>query len=231
MEKAFYKQADLSIPASVSAEEMDKINQFALKDLSADEVFVFNIMAADTGQDDRNYEPFTGKAIQDMAEKFIGKPMLTDHGHGPKGSEQIARIFDSAVKVSEDGQIQLTLKAYMMRTDTNADLIKEIEAGIKKEVSTSVYPDHINCSICGKDQTVEYCRHFAGKMYRGKRCLMMLDGVKDALEVSFVGVPAQPRAGMVKSYNPDAEDMIYKPEKERDTDLEYFEALMKVMGG
>lgn len=49
-----------------------------------------------------------------------------------------------------------------------------------------------------------YCSHYWGKEYdtvNGKKtCYFTLDGAKEAYEVSFVAVPAQPRAGTTKNY-------------------------------
>ena len=49
-----------------------------------------------------------------------------------------------------------------------------------------------------------YCSHWWGKEYEtaeGKKtCYFTLDGAKEAYEVSFVAVPAQPRAGTTKNY-------------------------------
>lgn len=49
-----------------------------------------------------------------------------------------------------------------------------------------------------------YCSHYWGQEYEtkdGKKtCYFTLDGAKEAYEVSFVAVPAQPRAGTTKNY-------------------------------
>ena len=42
-------------------------------------------------------------------------------------------------------------------------------------------------------------------MYKGKKCVGMLNGITDALEWSFVAVPAQRNAGVVKEYNENKE--------------------------
>ena len=92
----------------------------------------------------------------------------------------------------------------MVKTEKNTDLISEIKAGIKKEVSTGCKAKHAYCSICGVDNMKNYCSHYWGKEYEtvnGKKiCYFTLDGAKEAYEVSFVAVPAQPRAGTTKNY-------------------------------
>ena len=58
----------------------------------------------------------------------------------------------------------------------------------------------MTCSICEVDNTKTYCEHRAGEEYDGKTCYKALDDPKDAYEISFVAVPAQPEAGVTKDY-------------------------------
>jgi hypothetical protein len=88
----------------------------------------------------------------------------------------------------------------MVRTNTNEDLIKEIDGGIKKEVSISCTAKTHKCSICGKDKYDKGCNHINGKYYGGKLCYTILDDITDAYEWSFVAVPAQVNAGVVKHF-------------------------------
>lgn len=179
-----------------------------MKPLTKDQIFVFKIGACDNGLDDRNNEPFSLNALKDLKKLYVGKTVIKDHSR--KADNQIARIFDAELiedptkRVGSDTLTTLQLKAYMLRTKSNEDLIAEIEAGIKKEVSTGCRPKHAYCSICGTDNTKTYCPHWGGREYdtkEGKKvCYFLLDGAKEAYEVSLVAVPAQPRAGTTKSY-------------------------------
>lgn len=196
-------------PLEVSAEDMKKINKYTLSPLNPEDVFVFKAMIADNEQDDRNFMPFNLKALQDLKKLYPGKTMLKDHNR--RADNQIARIFDTELK--QDGgrktalgelHTELTAKVYMLNNESNKDLIASIKGGIKKEVSTSCSPDKMVCSICGCDNMKDYCSHWPGRSYTvsegGKSvCSMLLDGAKEAYELSFVAVPAQPRAGAVKS--------------------------------
>lgn len=193
----------------VTDEELKKINKFTLTPLKADEVFSFKLIMGDNGLDDRNYEPFNLNALKDLQKLYIGKTMIKDHRR--TADNQIARVYDTELvqdssKTLKSGEIytKLIAKCYMVKTEKNADLISEIKAGIKKEVSTSCRPKHANCSICGVDNMKNYCSHYWGKEYEtqeGKKtCYFTLDGAKEAYEVSFVAVPAQPRAGTTKNY-------------------------------
>jgi hypothetical protein len=194
----------------VTEAELRQINKFTLTPLNADEVFTFKIVMGDNEIDDRNYEPFNLNALKDLKKLYVGKTVIKDHSRS--ANNQIARIYDTELvqdeptKLTGAGEIytKLIAKCYMVKTASNADLIQEIKAGIKKEVSTGCKPKHAYCSICGVDNTKDYCSHWWGKEYEtvnGKKlCYFTLDGAKDAYEVSFVAVPAQPRAGTTKNY-------------------------------
>lgn len=200
-------------PLEVTTEDLKKINKYTLSPVSAEDVFIFKATMADNEQDDRNDMPFNLKALQDLKKLYPGKTMLKDHSR--RADNQIARIYDTelvqnANKQTELGELytELVAKIYMIKTDSNKDLIAEIMGGIKKEVSTSCVPEKMICSICGTDNMKDYCRHWPGREYtvedgtaKGtkKRCKMLLHGAKEAYELSFVAVPAQPRAGTHKS--------------------------------
>lgn len=197
----------------VTDADLKKINKYTLSPVSADDVFIFKASIADNEQDDRNYMPFNLKSLQDLKKLYPGKTMLKDHRR--MADNQIARIYDTelvqdANKQTELGELhtELIAKIYIIKTDSNKDLIAEIMGGIKKEVSTSTVPSKMICNICGTDNMKDYCRHWPGIEYtvedgsaKGskKRCKMLLSGAKEAYELSFVAVPAQPRAGTHKS--------------------------------
>lgn len=200
-------------PLEVTDEDLKKINKYPLVPLKAEEVFAFKATMADNEQDDRNYMPFNLKALQDLKKIYPGKTMLKDHSR--RADNQIARIYDTEIiqnpnKQTELGELHTDLiaKIYMVRTESNKDLIAEINGGIKKEVSTSCRPEKMICNICGTDNMKDWCRHYPGVNYdvagadgktSKKRCKMLLHGATEAFELSFVAVPAQPRAGTRKS--------------------------------
>lgn len=207
---AIFKVASVQA-ATVTDEELAKINKFTLEPLEAKDVFAFKVAACDNELDDRNYEPFNLKSLKDLKKLYVGKTVIKDHSR--RADNQIARVYDAelipdAEKVTGAGEVfnTLVLKCYMVKTSQNADLITEIKAGIKKEVSTGTVAKKVVCSICGTDNRKQYCPHLWGHEYDGKTCYFTLDGVKDAYELSFVAVPAQPRAGAVKHYKDPMEE-------------------------
>ena len=186
--------------------ELEKINEFTRRKFSAEEVYAFSVVLCDNDVD-RDYERFTDEALIKMAELFVGKTGIFDHSH--KAENQCARIFSCTVEEVEGkfnaagGRYKhLKARAYMPKSEKTAELILEIDAGIKKEVSVGCSMKKSGCSICG--QSAGTCNHKKGKIYRknGKNTLCYFDLFEpyDAYEWSFVAVPAQPKAGVVKSF-------------------------------
>jgi len=196
---------------------LDNLNKFTRKELSAEEVYIFPVTLCDN-EVDRDNERFSRKSLDELAEKFIGVTGIFDHN--PKGENQTARIFLTEVVEEERcnslGEKYAYLKGYtyMVRTDSNADLIREIDGGIKKEVSVSCSSEKQICSVCGADRRVKPCRHVKGRKYDGKRCFFTLEDISDAYEWSFVAVPAQLCAGVTKSFGKPEAPAFSRTEKE-----------------
>lgn len=201
-------------------DKMAKINACTLKELTADEVFAFKMIACDN-EIDRDYEAFTSKTLDQLAEIFKGKTVISDHI--PQSINQCARIFDAEVitspgettKTGEEYK-QLVLHCYCIKA-TSGQLIAEIEGGIKKECSVGCSVESAQCSICGGD--ARRCEHYRGKRYDGVLCFYKLVGAVDAYEVSFVAVPAQRAAGVIKEF--EGED----PPEESKKPTEYADAI------
>lgn len=191
----------------INSETLEKINKFTRRELTADEVYCFNVTLCDN-EIDRDNEKFSKECLEKLAKLYIGKTGIFNHD--PKGENQTARIFDTSVKEdatrkTADGEsyAYLSAKAYMVKTDKNADLIKEIDAGIKKEVSVGCSVSGHICSVCGKDSKTGACAHKKGRSYNGKKCYYILNEPTDAYEWSFVAVPAQRNAGVTKRFGDD----------------------------
>ena len=184
---------------AVTAEELARINRFAKKELRAEEVYTFAVKLCDN-EVDRDFERFDRAALEKLSELFVGRTGIFDHSWSAGG--QTARIYRAEV-IEEETRTTAGDKycwckgwAYMLRTEKNAELIAEIEGGIKKEVSVGCSVERCVCSICGED--INTCAHKKGEVYGGKVCCAELVNAQDAYEWSFVAVPAQPRAGVLK---------------------------------
>ena len=199
-------------------EELRYINQFAKTELAEDQVYAFAVRLCDN-EVDRDFERFDTKALEELGRMFLGKSGIFDHQWSAKG--QTARIYRTEVvrepsMVTAAGDAYCWLKgwAYLMRTEKHADLIAEIEGGIKKEVSVGCSVAKRVCSVCGAESGA--CHHVPGQMYGEQLCFTELKEPLDAYEWSFVAVPAQKNAGVIKSFNP-----VHETEKLAEMAREY----------
>lgn len=187
----------------ITPEELSAINKYTIEPVSAEQIFTFKVAICDN-EVDRDFEVFPRNSLEKLAAMFKGKTIMKDH----KGQtdNQVARIYAAEVADGHgttkngEGYAQLVAHCYMVRTESNKDLITEIMAGIKKEVSVGCRIKKAICSICGTDNREGYCKHWHGREYDGKQCYFKLEDPQDAYEVSFVAIPAQPQAGVVKIY-------------------------------
>ncbi len=182
-----------------SEADMELINKFSLKPLTADDVFVFSLNLCDNDID-RDFERFSEASLHKLQKLFVGKTGILNHSM--KSEDQACRTFKTEVvydreKLTSDNKPYIYLKAqcYTVRSEKNDSLIRDIESGIKKEVSISCSAKKRICSVCGKNA----CPHIPGQEYDGKICHKILDEITDAYEWSFVAVPAQRQAGVTKS--------------------------------
>lgn len=199
------KAAALSAAEVVSAQQLEKINRLAKRPLSCDEVYVFSVRLCDD-QIDRDCERFDTGALPELARLFVGKTGIMDHDW--KCGRQTARIFDAAVE--KTGAVSYVRAwAYLLRTEGNRELIAQIDGGIKKEVSVGCSMGKRACSVCG--QAFGTCAHKLGEAYGGAICAAVLSEPRDAYEFSFVAVPAQKDAGVLKAWK-GGEEVVLEPD-------------------
>lgn len=176
-----------------TAAQLEAINAQAKARLSGEQVYVFSLRLCDD-QVDRDYERFDDTALPGLARLFLGKTGILDHRWS--ADNQVARIFETQV-VKERGVSYIKAWAYIRRGGANEELIADIEAGIKKEVSVGCAMGRAVCSVCGSEYGT--CGHRKGESYDGQVCCAVLQEPLDAYEFSFVAVPAQPDAGILKA--------------------------------
>ncbi len=185
-----------------TGEELEAVNAFARTELKAGDVYMFSVLLCDN-EVDRDFERFSESTLRELGELFVGVTGICDHDW--RSGNQVARIYRTELITDKDrttsyGSPYVYLKgyAYMLRTESNAELIAEIDGGIKRETSVGCSVARSVCSICGEE--IGACSHVKGRQYGGKQCCAILEGAVDAYEWSFVAVPAQRGAGVIKNF-------------------------------
>ena len=186
------KETQVASTSVATAAQLEAINAQAKAELTAEQVYVFSVRLCDD-QIDRDGERFDTAALPALAKLFVGKTGIVDHRWSASG--QVARIFETQV-VCEDGVSYIKAWAYIRRGGNAEETIADIEAGIKKEISVGCAMGRAVCSICGNDYGS--CGHQKGEHYDGMLCCVILKEPMDAYEFSFVAVPAQREAGVLK---------------------------------
>ena len=193
------KGTEVSGSGQPTAVQLEAINTLAKARLNGEQVYVFSLRLCDD-QVDRDFERFDAAALPGLAKLFIGKTGILDHQWS--ADKQVARIFETQV-VQEDGVSYIKAWAYIRRGGRNDEIIADIEAGIKKEVSVGCAMGRAICSICGGEYGS--CGHLKGETYDGLTCCAILQEPVDAYEFSFVAVPAQREAGVLKGFGSKAQ--------------------------
>ena len=186
------KAAEAASSGAPTAAQLEAINALAKTRLNGEQVYVFSLRLCDD-RIDRDGERFDTGALPGLAKLFLGKTGILDHRWSTEN--QVARIFETQV-VKEKDESYIRAWAYIRRGGKNDELIADIEAGIKKEVSVGCAMAQAVCSICGSEYGT--CGHVKGEHYDGQVCAVILKEPVDAYEFSFVAVPAQREAGVMK---------------------------------
>lgn len=217
------KQAVCGMHTEVEEQELELINRFSRKKLEAEQVYTFTVRLCDN-EVDRDGERFAPQTLDDLAQLFVGKSGIFDHQWSAAG--QTARIYRAQVEEEPgtltsagDGYRYVKAWAYMLRTKGNEELIAQLEGGILREVSVGCAVERAVCSVCGK--SAGSCEHRKGEVYNGKMCFTSLEGAADAFEWSFVAVPAQPRAGVMKTKSVRGADCLKTLAQREGLDEEY----------
>lgn len=193
-----------SVKSFDEAKEMELVNLYSRRELRADEVYLFSVVLCDN-EIDRDYEMFPVESLEKLSELFVGKTGIVDHD--PRAKNQKARVISCFVEKVDgkknrigDDYFRLVCRAYILKNGENTPLIDLIDAGIIKEVSVGCSVGRTVCSVCGEDIRSPLCAHHKGEVYSGELCFGALLEPKDAYEFSFVAVPAQQNAGVIKSF-------------------------------
>jgi len=215
--------------SEIKDEDMALINKYTRRELTDDEVYTYPIILCDN-EADRDHEYFTKKDLDILANLFEGKTFIQDHSW--RSGNQHSRIYktevirvpgkkiESDIKTKGKQYYQLKAWAYTVKKG-HENLIEDIEAGILKEVSVGFSIDDLICDICGNSFfDGANCSHWPGRSYKVNdkevTCYLRMKDPKEAYEVSFVAVPAQPAAGVVKGVKLEKDELEKgKPNNEK----------------
>ncbi len=121
---------------SATAEELELINTYTRRTLTAGEVYVFTVVLCDNDVD-RDGERFTVESLFALEKLFVGKTGIFDHD--PSAKNQTARIISCKVEnvasrttATGDEYFCLKARAYLPRTEGNSELIAALDSGIVK---------------------------------------------------------------------------------------------------
>lgn len=191
--------------AEILADELELINKYTKRKFTADEIYTFSVVLCDN-EIDRDFECFDGDALNALADLYVGKSGILDHN--PTAENQTARIYKCETETVTGRKTsygapykRIKAKAYLPRGGKNSELVLALDSGIKKEVSVGCSMGKSTCSICGAEMRGGSCSHIKGRRYGEKLCYAVLSEPKDAYEWSFVAVPAQREAGVIKAFN------------------------------
>lgn len=175
-----------------SDEDFALIKEFLPSEISKEDIFVYSVKLCDNLVD-REGEFFSDRALEQLVDMFKGTTGI--YNHDWKSGNQHSRIYKVELFVDLDNKNEssdpykyIVGYAYTLNNEKNKSLIEDIKAGILKEVSIGF----------NFDVATEITLDDGRKVTR-------IDNITDVYEWSFVAVPAQKFAGVIKSFNHDKE--------------------------
>lgn len=189
--------------ATPTPAQMEAINRFTVETLAAEDVYVRTAYLAHNGID-RDRESFDPALLRDFVRTLAGKGLFIRHPGGWDGDSGpgVGRWFEAALvemsieearaalrepelRFPPDAEKAILLEAsfYLPRTDSNADLITGVDAGVVGDVSIGFRAATRTTLIDGDGQEIG----------------MRLHGPGEALEGSLVWMGAQPGARITKA--------------------------------
>ena len=183
-------------------EQLARINAIAIAELTADQVYVRTAYLAHNAID-RDRDVFDGALLRDFATTLPGKGLFIKHPRSFDGDSGpgVGRWFEARVVEMSLDEARAALKQpnlqwapgadraelleasyFVPRSDKNADLIIDIDAGVASDVSIGFVAADRTGIQDGEGNTIAYRLHAPG----------------EALEGSLVWLGAQPGARTVK---------------------------------
>ena len=132
--------------SNITDADMELINQFTLKPLTAKDVAIYTLQVCGD-QIDRDGERFSIEVLHDFADTLPGKGLLEAHQWGPVG----VGLFYRAWVENIDGVNWVMGQCYLPKaSEESAEMITKIDSGIAKWVSIGFYAP-CRCPIYDED--------------------------------------------------------------------------------
>lgn len=168
-----------------SAELLEEVNRFALRELTRDEFAVFTLDLCNN-KIDRHFSRFPDEELEKISQMVPGRPLMERHdlrGTLPRGT-----FFRSQLR-RDDEDLSVRPDVYVLRSKENEDFILNIEGGVYRETSIGFSFKTPECSICERD--LRTCEHVPGRSYGDESCHYVMREVLEVIEGSVVSSGSQ----------------------------------------
>lgn len=179
-----------------SQSDFDLIKSFVKsEDIKPEDLFVYPIRLCDNLKD-RDGEKFSDLALKSICSLSVGVVGIKNHEWNSENAH--SRIYKA--EIEEIAGVKSVIGyAYTLVTNSTKEFIENIKSGLLQEVSIG----------------------FSAKSYSEEDGCKVIDDVTDMYEWSFVAVPAQPKAGVVKNMTKGVKRMELEVRvKELETEVE-----------
>ena len=167
---------------SPSPSDFELIKEFVKsEDITPNDLFVYPVRLCDNCKD-RDGERFSDTALYSIATLAVGVVGIKNHDWSSENAH--SRIYKADVEEVE-GIKYVIGYAYTLVTNSTTEFINNIKSGLLAEVSIG----------------------FSAKNYSELDGIRVIEDVDDVFEWSFVAVPAQPKAGVVKNMSKEVNRM------------------------
>lgn len=178
-----YNQKHLDMFQHPNPSDFELIKQFLKSDdIQPENLFVYPIRLCDN-QIDRDNERFSERALESICSLAVGVVGIKNHDWDSNNAH--SRIYKAEIE-EVNGVRSVIGYAYTLVTDSTQELINNIKSGLLQEVSIGFSASDFKEAPDGSWIIVD---------------------VVEVFEWSFVAVPAQPMAGVVKNMKKEETDM------------------------
>lgn len=206
--------------AKPTQDQLDKINQLSIKQLTDEDVYVFTDLMIDTLETYYHTELQPALLRTFMADAKQGVSLQLNHNWDalPAGRSYDARLVEDYIEGENDNVISLYGDFYIdlgraLETGISTDdVAKGIDSGVINYSSIGFAAEQWKCNICGNDiRDYWKCPHVPGRSYivetdTGEeilKCKVLVggNGEGELLENSLVYAGACRRASVTQNYN------------------------------